>query len=496
MFLSFAQQASMPETHDDETLLQIDDDCYGRKLTSDGSSYDNCKIKKANRANGSKEKRIVPIEDSNSKALVAKDSQGEIDWTKEFDDEPVTFAMMALNGIEEDDWSLEIEQTMWIWTRWTWINLIKKLLNDYQTEKDNFQRARLEIQGYQLSLESLEDLELNIVSSEEKVNNSSGDENFDWSLYEKFQREKALQTVPPPTGLVENLNHETCESKKNRDDLIKNKEQTQNTVKSNTDRNKVIIEDWVDSDDEEVPLGVSEIKKQTVLKSETSSENKSPRSKDSFGQRSRGRGLGYRDGKGNPEEELKDHAIIDSGCSGIAKHLKDEAICGKKMGHVNFKNLNKLVKAIGQRHPERVQYCKDSTANGVVRESMGLSLKQLEPCLKFPTSTNSISGLKQYILLVMFSNRIFLRSDESEGEVDFDDVDDQQLIVHGSSSIGNKAVSEDITNAAQHKDSAESTIVKEVPLTIEDQDLQKEFENSDASRIHAHYHMKNSRNSI
>ncbi|GJZ23489.1 ribonuclease H-like domain-containing protein [Tanacetum coccineum] len=62
-----------------------------------------CKFAKyqANRANGSKEKRIVPIEDSNSKALVAKDSQGEIDWTKEFDDDPVTFAMVALNGIKE-----------------------------------------------------------------------------------------------------------------------------------------------------------------------------------------------------------------------------------------------------------------------------------------------------------------------------------------------------------------------------------------------------------
>ncbi|GJR70707.1 hypothetical protein Tco_0016772 [Tanacetum coccineum] len=63
----------------------------------------------ANRANGSKEKRIVPIEDSNSKALIAKDSQGEIDLTKEFVDDPVTFAMVALNGIEEDDLSIEID---------------------------------------------------------------------------------------------------------------------------------------------------------------------------------------------------------------------------------------------------------------------------------------------------------------------------------------------------------------------------------------------------
>ncbi|GJV65804.1 ribonuclease H-like domain-containing protein [Tanacetum coccineum] len=143
-----SQQATMPETHDDEDLLQIDDDAMeeidirwqvamitarirkfmrktGRPIDlkpKNGITFDKSKIEcfncqklghiareckfakyQANKANGSKEKRIVPIEDSNSKALVAKDSQGEIDWTKEFDDDPVTFAMVALNGIEEDD---------------------------------------------------------------------------------------------------------------------------------------------------------------------------------------------------------------------------------------------------------------------------------------------------------------------------------------------------------------------------------------------------------
>ncbi|GKB27700.1 putative ribonuclease H-like domain-containing protein [Tanacetum coccineum] len=480
----FAQQASMPETHDDEDLLQIDDDAMeeidirwqvamitarirkfmrktGRPIDlkpKNGITFDKSKIEcfncqklghfareckfakyQANRANGSKEKRIVPIEDSNSKALVAKDSQGEIDWTKEFDDEPVTFAMVALNGIGEDDWSIEIDADhvdlgqdglgVYDWSEEVdnapvalalmatsstdssnsevpycsnCSKSYKKLLNDYQTERDNFQRARLEIQGYQLSLESLEviirthekneyawgdkyeqmeyDLKMrdwklgekqkeldNVIkerdelkeklekwsnatllqteilnkqkvlsdktcigfgveySSSEESNNSSGDETLTGPLYENFKREKAYKAVPPPTGTIippradvaftgidelairnkvinkqnsesSGTDHESCESK-NRDDLIKNKEQTQNTVKSNTDRNKVIIEDWVDSDDEEVPLGFSEIKKQNVLKSETSSENKSPRSKDSFGQRSRRRGLGYRDGK-------------------------------------------------------------------------------------------------------------------------------------------------------------------------------------------------------
>ncbi|GKF08578.1 retrovirus-related pol polyprotein from transposon TNT 1-94 [Tanacetum coccineum] len=66
----------------------------------------------------------------------------------------------------------------------------------------------------------------------------------------------------------------------------------------------------------------------------------------------------------------------------------------------------------------------------------------------------------------------------------FEDVDDQPFIVHSSSSIGNKAVSEAITNDAQNKDSDESTVVKEVPLTIKDQDLMLQ-------EIIDHSHMKN-----
>ncbi|GJU41029.1 ribonuclease H-like domain-containing protein [Tanacetum coccineum] len=280
-----------------------------------------CKFAKyqANRANGSKEKRIVPIEDSNSKALVAKDSQGEIDWTKEFDDDPVTFAMVALNGIEEDDWSIEIDADhvdigqdglgVFDWseevdTAPVALALMatsstdssssevpycsncsksyKKLLNDYQTERDNFQRARADVAFTGINELAIRNKVINKQNSE-----TSG------TYHESY---------------------------------------------------------WVDSDDEEVPLGVSEIKKQTGLKSETSSENKSPRSKDSFGQRSKRRGLGCRDGKGNPEEELKDHAIIDSGCSRSMTGDKDKLSDFKdyKGGYVAFGNDPKGGRIIGK----------------------------------------------------------------------------------------------------------------------------------------------------
>ncbi|GKB38352.1 hypothetical protein Tco_0883294, partial [Tanacetum coccineum] len=130
----FSQQASMPTTHDDEDLLQIDEDAMeeidirwqvamitarirkfmrktGRPIDlkpKNGITFDKFAKYQENRANGRQEKKIVAIEDSNSKALVATDKNEYIDWTKEFDAERVTFAMMALTELEEDDWSMEI----------------------------------------------------------------------------------------------------------------------------------------------------------------------------------------------------------------------------------------------------------------------------------------------------------------------------------------------------------------------------------------------------
>ncbi|GJW26785.1 hypothetical protein Tco_0040596 [Tanacetum coccineum] len=131
--------------------------------------------------------KAMELKDSNSKALVATDNNEDIDWTKEFDAEPVTYAMMALTGVEQDDWSMEFDAEHVHFGQdglgdFDWSNKAddapvslalmatnsevpycskcsksyKKLLESYQTERDNFQRARTEILGYQMSLESLE----------------------------------------------------------------------------------------------------------------------------------------------------------------------------------------------------------------------------------------------------------------------------------------------------------------------------------------------------
>ncbi|GKA55912.1 putative ribonuclease H-like domain-containing protein [Tanacetum coccineum] len=344
-----------------------------------------------NRANGRNEKRIVAIEDSNSKALVATDNNEDIDWTKEFDAEPfdAEHVHFGQDGLGDFDWSNKADDTPVSLALMATNSEVpycskcsksyKKLLESYQTERDNFQKARTEILGYQMSLESLEvilkthekneyawgdkyeqmeyDLKIRNLKLEEKQKeldqalkerddfkvklekwtnasvlqnevlnkqrylsdktcigfgvessngmeseNSSGNTNSTESLYPNFQKTKGFHSVPPPTGTI--IPPRANVSFTGIDELaIRNKVLNQENTKSSQpeiDRNKVIIEDWVDSDDEETVLNSSDIQKKTVLNSEnseTSFENKSPSSQNSVGQGSRKTGLGHKGGK-------------------------------------------------------------------------------------------------------------------------------------------------------------------------------------------------------
>ncbi|GJZ74837.1 ribonuclease H-like domain-containing protein, partial [Tanacetum coccineum] len=412
----FSQQASMPTTHDDEDLLQIDEDAMeeidirwqvamitarirkfmrktGRPIDlkpKNGITFDKSKIEcfncqklghfarecrfakyQENRANGRQEKRIVAIEDSNSKALVATDNNEDIDWTKEFDAEPVTFAMMALTEVEQDDWSMEFDAEHVHFGQdglgdFDWSNKAddtpvslalmatnsevpycskcsksyKKLLESYQTERDNFQKARTEILGYQMSLESLEvilkthekneyawgdkyeqmeyDLKIRDLKLEEKQKelDQALKERDDFKVkLEKWSNASVLQNEV--LNKQRYLSDKSCigfgvESSSSEDSDNSSGNTNSQTFKRQKDsmqylhlqssqpkidRNKVIIEDWVDSDDEETVLNSSEIQKKTVLNSEhseTSFENRSPSSQNSVGQGSKKTGLGHK----------------------------------------------------------------------------------------------------------------------------------------------------------------------------------------------------------
>ncbi|GJV93102.1 putative ribonuclease H-like domain-containing protein, partial [Tanacetum coccineum] len=388
----FAQQASMPTTHDDEDLLQIDEDAMeeidirwqvamitarirkfmrktGRPIDlkpKNGITFDKSKIEcfncqklghfarecrfakyQENRANG-RQKKVVAIEDSNSKAFGATDNNEEIDWTKEFDAEPVTFAMMALTELEGDDWSMEIDAEHVHFGQdglgdFDWSNKAddtpvslalmatnsemeydlklrdfkleekQKELDQVLKERDDF-KVKLEkwtnaavlqneVLNKQRYLSDKSCIGFGVESSgSNESDNSSGNTNSTESLYPNFQKAKGFHAVPPPTGTV--IPPRANVSFTGIDELaIRNKVVNQENTKSSQpeiDRNKVIIEDWVDSDDEETALNFSEIQKKTVLNSEnseTSFENRSPNSQNSVGQGSRKKGLGHKGGK-------------------------------------------------------------------------------------------------------------------------------------------------------------------------------------------------------
>ncbi|GJT83180.1 putative ribonuclease H-like domain-containing protein, partial [Tanacetum coccineum] len=157
-----------------------------------------------NRANGRQEKRIVAIEDPNSKALVATDNNEDIDWTKEFNAEPVTFAVKALTELKVDDCSMEFDSEH--------VHFGQDRLGDF----DWSNIADDTPVSLALMATNSEDLELNTVVVR-KITIHLVD-----PLYENFKREKAYKAVPPPTGLklskAQRLGHETS---KNINKLVK-----------------------------------------------------------------------------------------------------------------------------------------------------------------------------------------------------------------------------------------------------------------------------------
>ncbi|GKA73923.1 putative ribonuclease H-like domain-containing protein [Tanacetum coccineum] len=502
-------KASMPETHDDEDLLQIDDDAMEeidirwqvamitariRKFMRKTGRPIDLKPKNGitfDKANGSKEKRMVPIEDSNSKALVAKDSQGEIDWTKEFDDDPVTFAMVALNGIEEDDWSIEIDADhvdlgqdglgVFDWSEEAdnapvalalmatsstdssnsevpycsnCSKSYKKLLNDYQTERDNFQRARLEIQGYQLSLESMRGDKTNI------------------SEFQGVQGGYVAFGNDPKGGRITG----------------------KGTIKTSC------------IDFENVSY-VKELKFNLLSVSQIS-----PRKNDVYSLNLKiifpsggvSRGLPLRPSK-------HDHST-----SACRKGKQHKASCKKLeektvreplellhmdfFGPVSVESLNKkkycLVKGIQRRIVLQGLLTKRCFAERKDRTLMRAARTSLADSLL----TNSISGLKQYILLVIFMKPFgcpltilntmdHLSKFKGKSEEGY-------LLGYSTNSKGFRVYNR-VTRKVQdclHVDFLEDQMNqkgKEVPLTREDQDLQKEFENLMLQEISAHTHMEN-----
>ncbi|GJR06297.1 hypothetical protein Tco_0529281 [Tanacetum coccineum] len=234
-----------------------------------------------------------------------QDGLGDFDWSNKADDAPVSLALMATNS--EVPYCSKCSKSY------------KKLLESYQTERDNFQRARTEILGYQMSLESLEvmlkthekneyawgdkyeqmeyDLKIRDLKLEEKQ------KELDQALKERDDFKVKLEKWSNASVLQnEVLNKQRYVSDKScigfgiessnsmESDISSGDETLTDSTYENFKREKAYKAvppptDWVDSDDEETD--VSESQKETAFNSEnseTSFENRSPNSQNSVGQ--------------------------------------------------------------------------------------------------------------------------------------------------------------------------------------------------------------------
>ncbi|GJU43500.1 putative ribonuclease H-like domain-containing protein [Tanacetum coccineum] len=89
--------------------------------------------------------------ESSSQALVAQDGQGGYDWSNYFEVEPVNHALMAIsssNSLSSSD--SEVQKCS------KCLESFKCLQKNYDTEREKHNKAKLEIRGYEIALESLE----------------------------------------------------------------------------------------------------------------------------------------------------------------------------------------------------------------------------------------------------------------------------------------------------------------------------------------------------
>ncbi|GJX67313.1 hypothetical protein Tco_0303040 [Tanacetum coccineum] len=129
----FAQQASMPTTHDDEDLLQIDEDAMEEIDIRWQVAMITARIRKFMRKTGRpidlKPKNRITFDKSKIecfncqkfklKSLGATTTIEDIDLDQEFDAAPVTITMRALTELKKMIGAIRLMHKPWHLTRWT-----------------------------------------------------------------------------------------------------------------------------------------------------------------------------------------------------------------------------------------------------------------------------------------------------------------------------------------------------------------------------------------
>ncbi|GJZ19751.1 ribonuclease H-like domain-containing protein [Tanacetum coccineum] len=151
------------------------------------------------RSYGDNGRRNATTNEPSSQALVAQDGLGGYDWSNDFD-EPVNYALMAISSSSSSSSSDNEVQNC----SKQCLESFKTLQKNFDSEREKHSRARLEIQGYELALESLESR----ILGHEK-NELAWGEKYEFQNYELKCRELKIN----------NLNMELEKVVKERDEL-------------------------------------------------------------------------------------------------------------------------------------------------------------------------------------------------------------------------------------------------------------------------------------
>ncbi|GKD41207.1 ribonuclease H-like domain-containing protein, partial [Tanacetum coccineum] len=141
----------------------------------------------------------APTNESLSQALVAQDGLGGYDWSNDFKVEPVNYTLMAISSSSSSSSSdSEVQKCS------KCLESFKCLQKNYDTEREKHNKAKLEIRGYEIALESLESR----ILGHEK-NELAWGEKYEFQNYELKCREIKIN----------NLNMELEKVVKERDEL-------------------------------------------------------------------------------------------------------------------------------------------------------------------------------------------------------------------------------------------------------------------------------------
>ncbi|GJT67359.1 ribonuclease H-like domain-containing protein [Tanacetum coccineum] len=101
---------------------------------------------------GDNSRSNVQTTESSSQALVAQDGLGGYDWSNDFEVEPVNYALMAISSSNSSSSSdSEVQK----YSKQC-LKSFKCLQKNYDTEREKHNKAKPEIKGYEIALESLE----------------------------------------------------------------------------------------------------------------------------------------------------------------------------------------------------------------------------------------------------------------------------------------------------------------------------------------------------